>query len=49
MHAMLADEAMTVACFQTTSGSLNAANTVAAHLAKSLQHELALRLGKQAS
>ena len=49
MHAMLADEQMTVACFQSVSGSSNAANALAAHLAETLRHELTSRLGRRAS
>jgi len=49
MHAMLADEALTVACFQTVSGGINEADSLAAHLAETLQNELALSLGRLAS
>jgi hydroxymethylbilane synthase len=49
MHAMLADEGMTVACFQSADGGLNEADTIARDLAESLSNELALRLGRLAS
>jgi hydroxymethylbilane synthase len=49
MHAMLADEEMTVACFQTVSGGIDEADSLAAHLAETLQSELSLRLGRLAS
>ena len=49
LHAMLADEAMTVACFQSASGGLDEADTIARQLAESLRDELALRLSRLAS
>ncbi|HEX7102540.1 MAG TPA: hydroxymethylbilane synthase [Nitrolancea sp.] len=49
MHAMLADEKMTVACFQSASGGINEADAIARHLAEGLRDELALRLGRLAS
>jgi hydroxymethylbilane synthase len=49
MHAMLADEGMTVACFQSAGGGLNEADAIARDLAESLSNELALRLGRLAS
>jgi hydroxymethylbilane synthase len=49
MHAMLADEAMTVACFGSAGGGLNEAEAVARNLAERLRDELAQRVGRLAS
>lgn len=49
LHAMLADEEMTAASFQSASGGLNEAEAIARDLAESLRNELALRLGRLAS
>lgn len=49
LHAMLADEEMTVACFQSVSGGLHEADAIARQLAERLQDERELRLGRLAS
>jgi hydroxymethylbilane synthase len=49
LHAMLADESMTVACFESASGSLDDADAIARDLAGRMRDELTLRLSRLAS
>lgn len=49
LHAMLADETMTVACFKSASGSLDDADAIARDLAGRMRDELTLRLSRLAS